>query len=219
MTSSFWNLYRPGVVYRVEKQRRFAENRLDDERTLITRAQRGDAEAFASLVRQYEQIAFRAAFLILRDQHEAADATQDAFVRAYRAIGAFELDRRFCPWLLRIVTNQALNRIQATHRRTRATERYAQQLSSNQFDSALDHTLASNEQNARLQQAVRQLSVDEQALIALRYFLELPEVEVAEALEIPLGTVKSRLHRTLAQLRAIIQRDFPDLKELTTFDS
>jgi RNA polymerase sigma factor (sigma-70 family) len=216
---AFWNLYRPGVVYRVEKQRRITENRLDDERNLITRAQRGDAEAFASLIRQYEQIAFRAAFLILRDQHEAGDATQDAFVRAYRAIGSFKLERSFRPWVLRIVTNQALNRVQAAQRRNHATERFAQQLASSREDSLPERALATGERNARLQQAVLKLSVDEQTLIALRFFLELPELEVAETLRIPLGTVKSRLHRTLAQLRAIIQRDFPDLKELTTFDS
>lgn len=219
MTSSFGNLIRSSVVYRVEKQRRLAENRLDAERTLITHAQHGDAEAFAALVRQYEQTAFRAAFLILRDQHEAADATQDAFVRAYRALGSFKLDRPFRPWLLRIVTNQALNRIRSTQRRTHATERYAQQLLTSAPDSAPERALATREQNARLQQAVLQLSIDAQTLIVLRYFLELPELEVAETLGIPLGTVKSRLHRTLAQLRAIIQRDFPDLNELTTFDS
>ncbi len=192
---------------------------MDDERNLITRAQRGDVQAYAALVRQHEQIAFRVAFLILRDQSEAADAVQDAFLRAYRAIDSFKLERPFRPWLLRIVTNLALNRIQATQRRNRATERYAQQLSASQSEVVPDHALAANEQNARLQLAVLQLSADEQALIALRYFLELPESEVAETLGIPIGTVKSRLHRTLTRLRAIIQRDFPDLNELTTFDS
>jgi len=63
--------------------------------------------------------------------------------------------------------------------------------------------------------AVSELSPDQQALIALRYFLELPEAEVATALKIPRGTVKSRLHRTLAKLRAFIRRDYPDLIELT----
>ena len=192
---------------------------MDDERNLITRAQRGDVQAYAALVRQHEQIAFRAAFLILRDQAEAADAVQDAFLRAYRSIDSFKLDRPFRPWLLRIVTNLALNRIQATQRRNRATERYAQQLSTNQTEIVPDHALATNEQNARLQLAVLKLSADEQALIVLRYFLELSDAEVAETLNIPIGTVKSRLHRTLARLRVIIQRDFPDLNELTTFDS
>ena len=212
------NQFGSTAVYRMEQQN-IAENRLDDERTLISQTQQGDAQAYAALVRRYEQIAFRAAFLLLQDRHEAADAVQDAFVRAYRAINSFKLDRPFRPWLLRIVTNLALNRIQATQRRHRATERYAQQLSTRQPEIAPDHALATNEQNARLQLAVLQLSADEQALIALRYFLELPDAEVAETLGIPIGTVKSRLHRMLTRLRAIIQRDFPDLQDLTTFDS
>ncbi|MBI5035438.1 MAG: RNA polymerase sigma factor [Chloroflexi bacterium] len=192
---------------------------MDDERSLITRAQRGDVKAYAALVRQHEQIAFRAAFLILHDQPEAADTVQDAFLRAYRSLDSFKLERPFRPWLLRIITNVALNRIQAIERRKRATERYAQELSTSQNEIVPDHALATNEQNTRLQLAVRQLSADEQALIALRYFLELPDGEVAETLGIPIGTVKSRLHRTLTRLRAIIHRDFPDLQELTTFDS
>jgi RNA polymerase sigma-70 factor (ECF subfamily) len=65
---------------------------------------------------------------------------------------------------------------------------------------------------------VGKLKPDEQTLIALRYFLELPEAEVAQALNVPRGTIKSRLHRTLARLREIIQHEFPDLNELTTFE-
>ena len=212
------NHFRSTAVYKVEKQN-IAENRLDDERNLIARAQDGDAQAYAALVRRYEQIAFRAAWLLLHDRHEAADAAQDAFVRAYRALHSFKLERSFRPWLLRIVTNLALNRIQAAQRRQRATERYAQQIFSHQPELVLDHALAANGQYARLQQAVLELSLDEQTLITLRYFLELPEAEVAETLGIAIGTVKSRMHRTLGNLRTIIRRDFPDLKELTTFDS
>jgi RNA polymerase sigma factor (sigma-70 family) len=190
---------------------------LNDE-NLIARARHGDLQAYESLVRQYEQVAFRAAFLITHDQHEAADVVQDACLRAYQAIGSFRPDRLFRPWFLRIVTNQALNHVRAVQRRTRVAERYAQQITTEQANHSPEHALAEREQNERLLQAVTKLSADEQALIALRYFLELPENEVAETLQIPLGTVKSRLHRTLTRLREIIQREFPDLIGLTTLD-
>ena len=78
---------------------------MNDKADLIARVQRGDVQAYEGLVREYESIAFRTAFLILRDPHDAADVAQDAFVRAYRSIGIFQLDKPFCPWLLRIVTN------------------------------------------------------------------------------------------------------------------
>lgn len=187
---------------------------MGDERDLIARAQRGDLQAYESLVRRYEQLAFRAAYLITHDAPEAADAAQDAFLRAYRALQSFKLGQPFRPWLLRIVTNQALNRVRSEQRRARMAERFAQEIRTNPGVPSPEHAAEEREQNERLLQAVRQLDPTEQTLIALRYFLELPESEVAQTLNVPLGTVKSRLHRTLARLREIITRDFPDLKEV-----
>ncbi len=186
-----------------------------DEQALIARAQRGDVQAYETLVRQFESLAFRAAWLVTRDENEAAEAAQEAFVRAYRALDSYQAGQPFRPWLLRIVTNRALNRVQAARRRTRMTERYAQAMISDQEIPSPEGKLAEREQNERLLQAVAQLKPEEQTLIALRYFLELPEAEVAQALAVPRGTYKSRLHRTLARLREIIQRDYADLNDLT----
>lgn len=191
---------------------------LEREQDWIRRAQRGDVAAYDALVRAYETLAFRAAYLITRDQHEAADAAQDAFVRAYRALHSFKAGEPFRPWLMRIVTNQALNRIQAMKRRTKMTERYVQVVTEStnvQEAPSPQRSLEAREQNEHLMRAVARLKPDEQALITLRYFLELPELEVAQTLNIPQGTVKSRLHRTLAKLREIIRAEFPDLVELT----
>jgi RNA polymerase sigma-70 factor (ECF subfamily) len=189
--------------------------RLIDEQGLIARAQRGDVQAYEQLVQQHEQIAFRVAYLITHEEHEAADAAQDALLRAYRALGSFKLGQPFRPWLLRIVTNTALNRMQAAQRRKRMNERYTQRVIIENGNLTIEGLAVKHEQQQRLIAAVNQLNADQQALIALRYFLELPEAEVAAALNIPRGTVKSRLHRTLAKLREIIQRDYPDLIELT----
>ncbi len=83
-----------------------------------------------------------------------------------------------------------------------------------QNNSTPEQAALEHEQSQRLLQAVRQLDAHEQTLISLRYFLQLPEREVALTLNVPLGTVKSRVYRTLAHLREIITRDFPDLKPL-----
>ncbi len=115
---------------------------------------------------------------------------------------------------MRIVTNQALNRIEAQKRRGKMTDRYMHAMNESTDSPAAQRHLETREQNERLMRAVSRLKPDEQTLITLRYFLELPENEVAQALNIPLGTVKSRLHRTLAKLRAVIQSEFPDLVEL-----
>ena len=193
------------------------ETRLINEQDLIARAQHGDVLAYEQLVQQYEQIAFRVAYLMTHEEHEAADAAQDAFLRAYRALGSFKPGQPFRPWLLRIVTNTALNRIQATQRRARMTERYTRQVIVENSHLSIEGFAVKHEQQLRLIAAVSQLNPDQQALIALRYFLELSEAEVAAALNIPRGTVKSRLHRTLAKLRAIIQHDYPDLIELAQY--
>ena len=189
---------------------------MSDEQRLIERAQRGDVRAYESLVQQYEQIAFRTAYLITRDADEAADAAQDAFLRAYNALRSFDRERPFRPWLLRIVTTQALNRIQATKRRGRMTERYTEQVVMSEAQPSADRIVIERQRSERLREAVSRLKGDEQSLIVLRYFLELPESEVAETLNVPLGTVKSRLHRTLAKLRELIRREYPDLVELTS---
>lgn len=184
------------------------------EQDWIRRAQRGDVEAYDALVRAYETLAFRAAYLITREEHEAADAAQDAFVRAYRALNTFRLGEPFRPWLMRIVTNQALNRIQASKRRASMNERYVLAENENRGPSDAQAHLETRDQNEKLMRAVQRLKPEEQMLISLRYFLELPEAEVAHTLNIPQGTVKSRLHRTLAKLREIIAREFPDLVEM-----
>lgn len=189
---------------------------MDVEQDLIARAQRGEVAAYESLVTQYETLAFRAAYLITLDADEAADAAQDGFLRAYKALHSFKLGRPFRPWLLRIVTNLALNRIKSSQRRQHMTERFTQQAVVESDHLSIDGIVAKRDQSKRLLQAVSKLDRDQQTLISLRYFLELSEQEVAQMLNIPSGTVKSRTHRTLARLRSIIQNEFPDLVEMTT---
>jgi RNA polymerase sigma-70 factor (ECF subfamily) len=192
------------------------EIQLDVEQDLIARAQRGEVAAYEALVAQTETIAFRAAYLITHDADEAADAAQDGFLRAYKALHSFKLGQPFRPWLLRIVTNLALNRIKSSQRRQHMIERFTQLAIVESDHLSIDGMVAKRDQSKRLLQAVSKLDRDQQTLISLRYFLELPESEVAQTLNIPIGTVKSRTHRTLARLRSIIQNEFPDLVEHTT---
>jgi RNA polymerase sigma factor (sigma-70 family) len=187
---------------------------VNDEADLIGRVQRGDLKAYEGLVRLYESVAFRTAFLILHDPHDAADIVQDAFVRAYQSIATFQIDKSFRPWLLRIVTNLSLNRVRSSQRRSDATQRLTRQIEA-KTEPSLDLVVVTLEQSERLLQAVAKLATEDQVLISLRYFVDLTENEIAETLQIPIGTVKSRLHRTLTRLREIIQRDFPDVDEWT----
>jgi RNA polymerase sigma-70 factor (ECF subfamily) len=161
--------------------------------------------AYEVLVRRYQDLAVRAAFLILGDSAEAEDATQEAFVKAYYALGRFDADRPFRPWLLRIVTNEAHNRQAADGRRMallRTTEIQPRRATEN--GASPESVALQTERRDALLQALTTLPVDDRLVIAYRYFLDLSEAEMAEALDCPRGTVKSRLSRALTRLRTTL---------------
>ncbi len=161
-------------------------------------------------MRRYEQAAFRTAYLIVRDGAEAEDAAQEALVRAYRALGTFKRGRPFRPWLLRIVANQALNARTSMRRRAALAERSAGEGEARRAPP-VDEMAAASERERALWSAIGLLRDGERLVIYLRYFLELTERELADALGCRPGTVKSRTHRALRRLRQIIERRFPEL--------
>jgi RNA polymerase sigma-70 factor (ECF subfamily) len=182
---------------------------LDEE--VILRAQQGDPDAFAELVRMHEETAFRVAYLIVRNETDARDVAQEAFVRAYRALKRFDRREPLQPWLLRIVTNVALNSLRADRRRRAMGERYEQTVDTKKMAPSAEEQLEGVEQARRVWQAVGELDAQDQTLLYLRYFLDASEQETAQAIGRPAGTVKSRLHRVLRRLRRVIESQYPDL--------
>jgi RNA polymerase sigma factor (sigma-70 family) len=122
---------------------------------------------------------------------DAEDATQDALVKAWRALGRFRTGEPFRPWLLQIVANEARNRRRSARRRVRLSLR------------AASETLAADVDRVALLDAVNELPDDAQAVIACRYLLGLSEQETALALDVAPGTVKSRTSRALDRLREL----------------
>lgn len=179
------------------------------EAELAIRAREGDEAAWDALVREHQQAAFRLAYLFLGDASEAEDVAQEAFVRAYRALDRFDAARPFRPWLLSIVANLSRNRRRSLGRFFAAWRRLAEGVT----DRAPAADQPEKWRAEALWHAVRRLSTQDQEVIYLRYYLELPEVEAAAALGIPPGTVKSRLHRALGRLRAVARSEFPELEE------
>ncbi|MGH2532928.1 MAG: RNA polymerase sigma factor [Thermomicrobiales bacterium] len=181
--------------------------RLLDESELIERAKTGDGDAYEELVRRYQDLAFRTAYLITGSAADAEDAAQEAFVKAYYALGRFRAGAPLRPWLLRIVANEARNRRTAAARRptlalSAATDRPSGDTALSPEGAALAH-----EERGALLDAVNGLSKDDRLVIAYRYFLDLSEAEMAEALGCPRGTVKSRLSRALRRARAALSSD------------
>ena len=172
-----------------------------DESDLIGRAQRGDTHAYEELVYAHQGIAFRTAYVIAGNAADAEDAAQDAFVKAWRALGRFRQGAPFRPWLLQIVANEARNRRRSAGRRAHLALRAATEEPSGDAAPSPEASLLSAETRETLIAAVNELPEDQRTVIALRFFAGLSEHEVAEALGLPEGTVKSRSARALERLR------------------
>ena len=181
-----------------------------DEPTLIRRAAAGDAEAWEPLVLEYQQAVFRLAYLLLGDADEAEDIAQETFMRAWNHLKRFDTARRLKPWLLSIAANLSRNRRRSASRYVSALMRAFRE---EPRPTPLEEKNTRRAEADELWRAVQQLDLPDQQIVYLRYFLDLPVSETAEALQIAEGTVKSRLSRALEKLRRIIHADFPALLE------
>jgi RNA polymerase sigma factor (sigma-70 family) len=167
----------------------------------VERARRGDVAAYEELVHTYQGIAFRTAYLIAGTAADAEDAAQEAFVKAYRALGRFRPGAPFRPWLLQIVANEARNRRRSAGRRSALALRAAAQESSGDAAPSPEAALVASERRRELLAALERLREEERLVLACRFFLDLSEEETAAALGVRRGTVKSRQSRALARLR------------------
>jgi RNA polymerase sigma factor (sigma-70 family) len=175
-----------------------------DDPELVALAKRGDADAYERLVRRYQDVAWRTAYLITGSSAEAEDAAQEAMLKAYSALPRFRADAPFRPWLLAIVANEARNRRRADGRRTRLALKVA--VDPGAVDQGMSPEAAAElgEQRERLVAAVGALRQRDRDVVALRYLVGLSEAEVAKILGWPRGTVKSTLSRALGRLRAAL---------------
>lgn len=161
-------------------------------------------------MRAHQEPVFRLAYLLLGDPDEAEDIAQETFLRAYKSLDGFDIERPLRPWLLRIASNLAHNRHRSIGRYIAALTRFAGQ----DPEKIKPTTIEPDDESQALWQAVRKMTKSFQEVVYLRYFLDMSEKEIVAALDVPAGTVKSRLHRALSKLRGIIERDFPELKEI-----
>jgi RNA polymerase sigma-70 factor, ECF subfamily len=166
---------------------------------LVSRAQAGRLDAFEELVRRHRLGAYRVALRMLGDDSDAEDATQDAFVQAWRKLDGFRADAAFSTWMYRIVTNRCLNMLRA-RRRTEPlpTDREAPA-------SRPDRIAEGRWQVEDLQRAIGRLTPEQRAPLVLRELEGLSYEEIATALELSIPAVKSRLHRARLELLAAMR--------------
>ncbi len=172
-----------------------------DQRGLVERARRGDHDAFAELARAAVVRLDQAARLILRDPELARDAVQEGLIRAWRDLPKLRDPDRFDAWLYRLTVNSCIDQTRRRNRRPIEVE-----LMPIHAPFAYDVSSALADRDL-VDGVLRRLDERERAIVVLHYFLGMPLTEVAIALGIPTGTVKSRLHRALRAMRSAIAAD------------
>ncbi len=168
--------------------------RRDDEARLIRRAREGDGDAFAELYRRHFAAVYRVAFLVCHDAAAAEDIAQEAFLAAVRNLDRFERGRPVRPWLARIASNRAIDWVRARNRRAES-----------QLDDLAAAPVRDDSEPEDAVGLIARLPAEQRQVVALRFVLDLTPGEIATLLDLPRGTVNSRLRRGLDALGATLE--------------
>ncbi|HEY6672705.1 MAG TPA: sigma-70 family RNA polymerase sigma factor [Solirubrobacterales bacterium] len=171
-----------------------------DERRLIRAAQDGSEEALERLFRSHWPRAHRAAYIVVHDAAAAEDIAQESFLAAVRALDRFDWRRPFAPWLHRIVVNRAIDWSRARMLRREVSQ---------SAEAAADRSTEENDHFGDLEAVLWDLTAEHRAVVVLRYLLDYTPGEIARMLELPRGTVNSRLRRALDRLAGALAEEQP----------
>lgn len=176
-----------------------------DAPRLLDRLRAGDATAFEELVMAYQHRVFGLALRMLGNAGEAQEVAQEVFVRAHRGLGEFRGEAKLSTWLYAITSRLCLNRLASGERRlARQGEDALLRLSD--ASPRPDAVLERSELEAALQRAIAELSEERRIVVVLRDLEGVSYEEIARVLDLPLGTVRSRLHRARADLKDKLER-------------
>ncbi len=181
---------------------------LENEQHLLERCAAGDLAAYEPIVTAYRDRAYHYALSILRNHHDALDLSQDAFTRAFRALDKFDLSRPFLPWFLRILRNLCLNTLDKRRRRPEnpgpLDGSEVMQFIPSKTEKP-DAAVARHDQADQIQSALEKLPPDHKEIIFLRHYEDLSYEEIAGMLDVPTGTVMSRLFNARKKLAKILK--------------
>lgn len=169
-----------------------------EDASLVARCRAGDPVGFELLVRRHERVLFNVALRMLGNREEAADATQNTFVKVYQHLDEFDCDRRFFSWLYRILVNECLNIRRA---RPGVSEEIGSALASS---AGPFETLERSERHRRIQAALLSLPHEYREVVVLRHFAGLSYDDIAAAVGVPAKTVKSRLYSARQRLGELL---------------
>ncbi|HYN25258.1 MAG TPA: sigma-70 family RNA polymerase sigma factor [Pyrinomonadaceae bacterium] len=185
------------------------ETATSDEQ-IVERALTGDAEAFGEIVLRWERRIFALAYGMLGREEDARDATQETFLAAFRNLRGFRGEAKVSSWLHRIAVNQCITRQRRAKVRNEAAIEDEEQRQASSFSSPLElspsRVAEGRESIDAVRRAVNSLPLDLRQIVLMKEFEELTFREIAEALDLPLSTVKSRLYTAMRQLQMRLQK-------------
>jgi RNA polymerase sigma-70 factor (ECF subfamily) len=177
---------------------------------IVERALTGDAEAFGEIVQRWERRIFVLSFGMLGREEDARDATQETFLAAFRNLRAFRGDAKVSSWLHRIAVNQCITRQRRAKVRSESALETEEEKDASSFAAPIQYSPArvteGREVNAAVRLAVNSLPLELRQVVVMKEFEELTFKEIADALDLPLSTVKSRLYTALKQLQMRLQK-------------
>jgi RNA polymerase sigma-70 factor (ECF subfamily) len=179
----------------------------DSDLALVSRTKAGDTEAFSELVRRHDRIVYNLAYRFMRDAALAEDMAQDAFLKAYRLLNGFRGDCSFSTWLYRVTCSVCLTELNRRKRRGEV------ELTPQHAADAATAPEEATDTPELIRRCVTKLPDHYAAIVTLYYLQEIPYEQIAEIMEIPMGTLKTWMHRARLQLRKIVE------KEMSTHES
>jgi RNA polymerase sigma-70 factor, ECF subfamily len=182
----------------------------DDDR-LIADCLKGQTAAFGELVRRYQDRLFNTVFRLVDNAEDAQDVVQDAFLNAYQSLGSFKGDSRFFTWLYRIAVNAAISHQRKQRVLLRIDGGSDGDLTLEPADpsdlSRPGHALEQTEQERRVHQALARLSPEHRTVLVMKDMEGQKYETMAEVLQVPIGTIRSRLHRARLELRELLEKN------------
>jgi len=183
---------------------------LASDEIIVERALTGDAEAFGELVRRWERRIFALTYGMLGREEDARDATQETFLAAFRSLRNFRGEAKVSSWLHRIAVNQCITRQRRAKVRSESALEDEQETNAGSFAMPLSHSPAhvaeGRQETAAVRRAINSLPVELRQVVVMKEFEELTFREIADVLDLPLSTVKSRLYTALKQLQMRLQK-------------
>ena len=183
---------------------------LSSDEIIVERALTGDAEAFGEIVRRWERRIFALAYGMLGREDDARDATQETFLAAFRNLRGFRGEAKVSSWLHRIAVNQCITRQRRAKVRSESALDDEQEKQADRFAIPVDHSPATlvegRQETAAVRRAINSLPIELRQVVIMKEFEELTFREIADVLDLPLSTVKSRLYTALKQLQMRLQK-------------